>query len=164
MTRKSQVSLWSITEQIYGHKIYNWTPLNMDTSLLRTVFFVHGKALTLFLSSTCFIRTVDSGQWRLLSCPISRFIKHCLDKTLYYQLCAVIDLSFSKVKKDLHLTACECFQHYSRPDRVNCRRQFQTIMVWNESYRECFWLSSIRMSDFLVFLWNKSMEGRLCDG
>ena len=83
-------------------------------------------------------------------------------QTLHYQLCAVIDLSFSEVKKGLHLTACGCFQHYSRPDRVNCRRQFQTIMVWNESYRECFWLSSIRMSDFLVFLWNKSMEGRLC--
>ena len=85
-------------------------------------------------------------------------------QTLHHQLCAVIGLPFSKVKKVLHLTACGCFQHYSRPDRVNCRRQFQTIMVWNESYRECFWLSSIRMSDFLVFLWNKSMEGRLCDG
>ena len=56
-------------------------------------------------------------------------------RTLHYQLCAIIDLSFSKVyKKILQWTACRCSQWcYYTPDRIG----FEDISFWQQtSYAE----------------------------
>ena len=41
-------------------------------------------------------------------------------RTLHYQLCAVVDLSFLKVKKLQLLTTSRFFQRYNTPDRMIC--------------------------------------------
>jgi len=56
-----------------------------------------------------------------------------LRQTLYYQLCAVTDLSFLKEDKK---SLFDVPNFYTTPDRLNCRRQFQTILASNELYRE----------------------------
>ena len=58
-----------------------------------------------------------------------------LMRTLYYELCAVIDLSFLK-EKDLQLTVCRCSQRYSTPNRMIFRRQFQTSLASKELWSE----------------------------
>ena len=62
-------------------------------------------------------------------------------QTLLYQLSAAIHLSFLKAK-NLQMTACQCSQGYSSPDRMNCGRQLQTMLASNESGRErfCFFI------------------------
>ena len=50
-------------------------------------------------------------------------------RTLHYQLCAVVDLSFLKVKKLQLLTASRCFQRYNTPDRMICIRGGGTLGI-----------------------------------
>ena len=56
-------------------------------------------------------------------------------RTLYYELCAVIDLSFVK-EKDRQLTVCRCSQRCSTPNRMIFRRQFQTSLASKELWSE----------------------------
>ena len=70
--------------------------------------------------------------------------------TLHCQLCSVIDLSFLKVKKPLG-DIVTMFQCYIAPERMICRRQFQTILAPNELCREGFCFHGSIVSKFGVF-------------
>ena len=109
-------------------------PLNTESSLLRTVLFVPGKAHTFSLNSTDLIRTLVytyNGHQFLAQSTDSHRKSTSLMRTLHYVLLAVIDFSFLKVKSP-QLIACRCSQRYSTPHTMICRHQFQTILASNE--------------------------------
>ena len=79
-------------------------PLNTDTSLLRTVFLCPWgkKALTFSLHSTHLKRTPikeDNGHFFLAQSTNFHRKSTSLERTLHYQLWAVVDLSFLMVWK-----------------------------------------------------------------
>ena len=93
-------------------------------------------------NSTCLIRTpvnVDNRHLFLAQSTDSHRKTTSLMRTLHYQLCAVISLSFLKVK-NLQLTALQCSQHYSS--------LVQTIWASNKLCRERFSISDIQMGNF----------------
>ena len=104
-----------------------------DTSLSRTVFFVPGESPYDFLQiqpALCGHLLMWTTQWTLVSCQINRFSwnVNLANADSPFSPCAVINLSFFKIKKNLHLKVCRCSQNFSTPDLVNCGRQFRIIL------------------------------------
>ena len=99
-------------------------------------------------NSTCLIRTpvnANNRQLFLTQSTDSHRKTTQLMWTLHYQLCAVISLSFLKVK-NLQLTALQCSQHYSS--------LVQTILVSNKLCRERFSISNVQMGNLWECPWN----------
>lgn len=108
------------------------SPLNTDTSLLRTVVFVAVES-PYSLNST-----------RLIQTPVNmRTTDTCFvpnKQILMDSLPAVCNKPFflSSFKLTLRVTACRCFQLYSIQDRTDCRLRFQSILASIELCRERF--------------------------
>ena len=93
-------------------------------------------------NSTCLIRTpvnANNRQLFLAQSTDSHRKTTSLMRTLHYHLCALISLSFLKVK-NLQLTAFRCSQHYSS--------LVQTILASNKLCRERFSISNVQMGNF----------------
>ena len=74
----------------------------------------------LYITTRPFDFNADNGHSFLAQSTNSRRTPTSLMRTLHYQLCAVADLSFLKLKKLQLLTASRCFQRYNTRDRMIC--------------------------------------------
>lgn len=86
-----------------------------------------GKALTFSLNSSRLIRSLvngENGHSILAQSTNSHRKPATLMRTFLYQLCAVIDVSFLKVKKSFKLTECRRSPRYHTPDRMIFRVNF----------------------------------------
>ena len=111
-----------------------------------------GETLTFSLNSTRLIRkpvNADNGHLLLVLSTSSHRPPTSLIRTPHYQLSAVTDLSFLKVKKSFS-SVCRCFQRYHAPDRIICRVNF----CYQTSYRP-------RNTDTLCGPFNVRINGNL---
>ena len=93
----------------------------------------------------------DNGHKFLAQSTDSHRKSNSLMGTLHCQLRAVIRLSFLNVKKkDLQVRACRCSQRYNTLERMNCRRQIQTILASNELWRRRFLFKNAQVSNFCM--------------